>query len=210
MGSVHNELRRSFLGSALTRAVGDTKGVAGLERFGETLTPVIDLWAEPSWAYLRKEWLACGYLSQSAVAGEYSGVALVNPAGSGTILTVEAALVHCLTAQYFYLARLPEASITATYGGGGGRGIARDSRAAPIASVGRAVMWSGTDAARLTVTLSQDVVVTVANVTSYMGLGFPFVLSPGFGLVVEGGAVNITILGGFRWRERLALPGELE
>lgn len=86
--AIHNEIRRGTLSAALTRAVAAMRGGGGLERFGETLTPTIDLWGLPEWAYLRQETL--GVVMRVAIAGaNNSAVALANPLTSRSLVVVE-------------------------------------------------------------------------------------------------------------------------
>lgn len=50
----HNALQQyTELLDAYSRALGERDGWSGIERGGETLTPVIDLWSQPDWDYLR-------------------------------------------------------------------------------------------------------------------------------------------------------------
>lgn len=57
MGLIHNELRKGTLSRALKSILGDDQGEGGIERYGETLTPVIDLWSptQSEWALPRSE-----------------------------------------------------------------------------------------------------------------------------------------------------------
>lgn len=107
MGQLHNELRRGILSRALTLALGDARGAGGIERFGETLTPIIDLWDRPEWAALRDELFWVHGAIASAVVGEFSAAAVTNPAGSPFIITVE----------HFVMAN-PGATVTARWGYG--------------------------------------------------------------------------------------------
>lgn len=89
MGQGHNELRRGQLSVALTRALQDARGSGGLERYGETLTPNIDLWSLPEWAYLRGEVLGAQY--RFVAAGANNGAAAIcNPLTSRSLVVVEA------------------------------------------------------------------------------------------------------------------------
>ena len=84
---IFNELRRSSLGRALKTALGAMDGA--LERFGETLTPTIDLWARPEWALLRDEELFGTLAAQAAGGvGTFAKVGVFNPAGSNLLVVV--------------------------------------------------------------------------------------------------------------------------
>jgi len=90
MGQVHNALRGGSLSAALTRAVGEMRGASGLERYGETLQPTLDLWSQPEWAYLRGELLGAAFRAVAAAgAGTFAAVALCNPLTSRSIVVVE-------------------------------------------------------------------------------------------------------------------------
>lgn len=134
MGQQHNELRRGEVSRALKNALGDTRQ-GGLERYGETLTPAIDLWGRPEWAFLRDEHLWGFSQTVAAVVGEQGGVAVVNPAGSNRIVVVEGATGQSVVANIaLQLALTTEAVITATYALFAGGGLAmpnRDTRSVP-------------------------------------------------------------------------------
>lgn len=209
MGAVHNALTRGPLGGALTRALGDTRGSSGLERYGETLTPVMNLWDLPEWAYLRREYL-CARLDQpAAVAGEYSGCAIVNPAGSNCLAVVEAVAVQYSALALFRLARATEDEVRATYLASVGRGYARDSRVYnPGIVPGVMELLDGSDAG--TIGYYFAVQVNTAGLVVTFATGLPFILAPGQGLVCYTTTANISPLIQFMWRERGAFPGELE
>jgi hypothetical protein len=64
---VHNALHRTTeLLQGFKRAMGIDRDADGVERLGETLTPVFDIWSQPEWARLRGEHL--GVIELSAVA----------------------------------------------------------------------------------------------------------------------------------------------
>lgn len=209
MGSVHNELRSvSQLQKAYQRAFGLDQE-AGVERLGETLTPILDLWSDPSWAYLRGEKLCAASLAFVAVAGEISAIALFNPAGSQMLLTVDAVnyrpIAAALTA---YLARATQAAIEGTLTVTTVGEFARDTRW-PIASpgvecVGR--VYGGSDPAAIgsLIEFAEGAANTVQPFRS-----LPWVLSPGWGIVVQRAAISLDLTAHFYWRERRALPGEL-
>ena len=90
MAQEHNELRQSPYGRALLNALGASEG--SLERFGETLQPIVDLWSRADWAYLYGERL--GAINRAVGAGGVgtnAGVALANPLVNDKLLIVEAA-----------------------------------------------------------------------------------------------------------------------
>lgn len=209
-GQVHNALSRGTLPSALSRAVGDTMGSSGLERYGETLTPIINLWERPEWAYLRQVSLLSWLGSPAAVAGEYSGAALVNPVGSSTIAVVETVSAMASVQAQFQLCRVDAATILATYLLDGGRGSQRDTRWTATYGPGRVNVWSGSDAA-IIIGAQVDVRANTAGaVFTEFQCGVPFVLTPGYALVCSCRTVNTLLTTVFKWYERQAFPGELE
>jgi hypothetical protein len=206
MGDLHNELRRTPLPGALSRALGLTKGVEGLERISETLDVGLDLWALPEWAYLRRERLCSGWQSQAGVAGEYSAISLVNPAGSGMILVAERAVGVVGAAMYVN---------TTIYGaaaaiGAAGTSLAnRDTRWEPATNRPVGQLWLGTTAAAPGGAYSLSGLQGSTTVNSDAVLA-PVVLGPGTALIIWGGTVNTSLRYTVVWRERRAFPGELE
>lgn len=95
MPHIHNAIHRfTQLLDAYRRAVGeDLAEFSGIERAGETLTPVLDLWRNPEWAILRRELHFSSFVNtNTAAAGRFAAVALTNPAASGKIVTVRRVL----------------------------------------------------------------------------------------------------------------------
>ena len=95
MGSLHNELKRGPWGSAISGVVGLSRDASGLERLGETLTPIIDIWspARPDWAIERREQLVFLHGFQAAVAGELSCIVFDASVDANTILIIDRLLV---------------------------------------------------------------------------------------------------------------------
>lgn len=117
MASVHNELQRGTLSAAVTRALGSMRGGGGLERFGETLQPVMDIWSLPEWAYLRTETLGAG-TRVAAVGANNGAIALGNPLTSRSLVVIEAVRVLPVTAGFdtfdVYLATDSTVALTAS------------------------------------------------------------------------------------------------
>lgn len=207
-GGVHNALSRGLLPSALSRALGDAEAESGLERYGETLTPTLNLWQQPEWAYLRSEALWGWENSPAGVAGEMSGAAIVNPTGSGNLIVVENITAYASGAVIAFLLQYTlEATIVATFGLSAAP-VLKDTRWAGKV-LGRAQFYMGSDPAPLA-TRNIELIVAAANVTERFNSGLPFVLGPGYGLIVQGSAVNTGFVVSFGYRERKAFPGELE
>lgn len=208
-GQVHNALTRGSLSSALTRAVGDVEGDNGLERYGETLTPTLNLWAQVEWAYLRREIVAAFSKTQAAVAGELGAIALVNPTGSGKLYVVEAIKAFTDATMQFSVDIALEGVITATLGAVSVPSSVdtrwRDRVTGADQTTG--VVYGGSDPAGI----AGQVERFVAPSNDYgFALSTPFVLQPGWGVAVVGNTVNRLIEVAMRYRERRVFPGELE
>lgn len=209
-GGVHNALSRGAIPSALARAVGDMEGASGLERYGETLTPILDLWQQPEWCHLRRELLMSDDVSQGAVAGEFGMVALVNPAASGVIAIVERVTAWSSLQQFFSLFRDQAATVTGTLALIE-RGQPRDSRDGfGLASNGRIQLYSGSDPGLFGSRLDRMSTPSGGGNFGEFKCGLPAVVTPGWALIVACTTVNIALEANFGWRERTAYPGELE
>lgn len=210
MGNIHNELRRSPLSGALTRALGAQLGTEGLERFGETLQPIMDLWGLPEWNYLRRDFL-CGIHGQAtAVPAEFAAVALVNANVSGKTLIVVERIAFALGAAGSATIRLADQTAVAATLTGISKGITRDTRTtrSTFFPGGHGTMFTGTDVGAIGVTMEQafspgtDVGLAVTSL--------PFVLGPGGALVVQAETANVAIAVSWGYRERSTYPGELD
>jgi len=82
---VHNALHRcTDLLQGFKRSLGMDTDADAVERLGETLTPVMDLWSRPEWALPRREYLGWAY--QLTGAG---GAGIRSLAGIRNISTVD-------------------------------------------------------------------------------------------------------------------------
>lgn len=205
MAGLHNELQRDVgLLAAFQAALGEkSERFTGLERAGETLTPIIDLWSKPEWADLRGERLAVLNRAGPAVAGELGAVAVLCP--SGSIVVVEEATLDpggLAASTVMTLSLVTEAAILATLATPSA-GISRDSR---DTTVTRTTTVAGSHATQIG-SVAESVRVPAGNMP--ISRMVPWVLSPGFGLVMMLGTANTSFLANFKVRERRALPGEL-
>lgn len=211
-GAVHNALTRGPFGAALSRAVGDSVGSSGLERYGETLTPILDLWRQLEWAYLRGELVAAFDKAQPAVAAEFGAVALVNPTGSNRLYVIERISAWVAVQTFFTVAVALEGVISATLG-------------LSTVSISLDTRWrertTGADRTTGLVYIGSDpagIGGQVERMTPNAGGGnfaqaytsVPLVLQPGWGVALVCGTVNVPIEISMRYRERTAFPGELE
>lgn len=206
---VHNAIPGGLHTAALTAALGDTKGEGKVERFGETIEPVINLWGLPEWCYLRKEQLSGQNFNVGPIAAEYSYAGLQNPAGSGYLAVVEAVSALSLTAALMSLTVLTSAEVT-TAGLVAASSVARDTRwvgSATPATSGFLRAITGTHTAQLGALIDQ----LYSSTTDFrpMTVGLPFVLGPGFSLMVFCGTLNVGLIMNMSWRSRLAFKNEL-
>lgn len=206
MPAIHNQLTRGPVSRALKVAVGDTKGLGGVERYGETLTPTIDLWHNPEWAFLRDETLLARRVVQAAVAGEFGAVGMVNPAGSGFLTVVEQVTASAAVAFVFELDVATEAQILASLAVSV-FGLARDRRLP--AATGATQVVAGSDAAAFIGQALERRGSPGVNQEAEFKIALPLVLPPGQGFIVIGQVVNTQIVVSLGWRERRAFPGEL-
>lgn len=211
MGNIHNELRRTPLSGALTRALGSQKGTEGLERFGETMQPVMDLWALPEWNYLRKDFLLCTNAQASAVVGEMGFVALGSPpTGRLNIIVVES-ITFGLGAAGSVVLRLSDYATVSGTGTPMNKGVTRDTRTTRSSFFpgGGGTIFQGTDVGALGFSLEQGLTAG-ATTQGVIQVALPYILAPGAALVVQAEATNQAISANFGWRERAAYPGELD
>lgn len=206
MGQLHNELHRGQYSAALTRALDEMRGSAGLERFGETLTPVIDLWSKPEWAHLRNERL--GAVSRAVTAGgagTTAGVALANPSTSQNIVVVEG--VSAGSGGGDSVALYMAADSTADLGNSQ-QGFARDNRPnAGVRTTETIIRYSNTPVG---VPANHDQLeVLVLNDTSYREfMCLPVILVPGRMLACYMLDTATAVTVNFKFRERRA-PAEI-
>jgi len=200
VSSIHNALLRGPVSRAVKAALGVGEGGdAGVERFGETLTPVFDLWGLPEWAYLRDEDLLGGNIFQAAgAAGLFSQGALQNRALSDRLVVVE----KVFTTETVRLRIADAAAITTVGFLEGGTTLRRDTR-----------KGAGTVIARGGAILAVAAVALPGSIIRAGRVGANFeavsvVLAPGDALVVANitSAADLTV--SFEWRERLRFPGE--
>lgn len=196
MTELHNALNRGPWSAALQNALGVTRGEGGLERYGETLEAVIDLWRLPEWRYLRRERQAMMRTTEGVGAGR-SRLGIQN-ATTTDLVVVEAIQVPALTTVSLTL----------------GTGLTVDSVEflrpmdtrwfTPSAGASVALLThrqgtiGGTSTSLGTITVPQGVL-TPLNV----------VVGPGWHLSLDPGADATAIIVTFFIRERTAQRGEL-
>lgn len=205
MAQTHNALNASLLGKAIRSALGIRDGVSTIERFGETLDPVIDLWGRPEWAILRGERLWAASPSQGAVAGEFSTVGVYNPTDSGLIVVVEGFALASSAANHVLYARLGQnVSFTAT-----GLPQSRDSRLFSQTGL-QVTAFSHHSAAVIGNGLLQWTQSSTNYIMPFVFTRMPVILSPGYFFGLQDGAGNTAFQADFIGYQRVAQRGELD
>lgn len=209
MADIHNALKRSVVADAVKKAIGQHKqGEGGLERWSETLQPVVNPWGMPEWAALRAEQLCAVRTNSAAVAAEFGGVALMNPIGSNAIVVVEGVSVLGGGAMLALLEVVADTVIAATYTVVTNPSCARDRRFKGLSGISRATFRQGSDPANTFGAQLEQLGVSTTTTQGFQ-TSLPVILRPGDDLVVIFQTVNLTGNVNWGWRERQAFPGEL-
>lgn len=211
MGHVHNAIHRyGALLKGIKNIFGDVDAEAGVERYGETVTPIVNPWERPEWALPMDVKLGTSQTRATLVAAEFSMVGLLVPTGSNTIVVVEGVRGRNLSdADALLLVRADVTSVSAITGFSelASASFCRDFRVLRIqgTQLTKAHLFRGTSAAPPG--SNQDVAFhpTTAEATFQSP---PYVLGPGDALYVRTQTVNQSLESAWKWRERLALPGE--
>lgn len=209
MAQLHNAIK---YGTAIlrgySRAIGLDEGEEGAIRLGETITPVLDLWRLPEWAYLRADRLMGGAFDVTSIVTEVPSALLYNPAASQLLGVVTRIMFQNITvATTFLLAFVRAAVIPAGFVVNNSGPL--DTRDAQLIAAAGSVLQVAQDSevAGTTGGINFDTISAVIGQRHEDTQ--PIVLAPGTGLLLTGqaNAVN-TIRGSFRWRERAFFPGE--
>lgn len=209
MAKIHNGLNTSWLGDAVKRALNASKSDGTVERFGETLTPVMNPWGMPEWAALRGEQLCAVRTFQGAIAAEFSAVALMNPFDSKAIIVVEAVTTSTsVVTQNVRIEIVADTVIAGTLGTLTNPTCARDRRFKGISTLSRATFRQGTDPTNTFGAQLEEVSVVAGAVPQFI-VSMPLILKPGDDAVVIGQTVNSALSVNWGWRERQAFIGEL-
>lgn len=185
MGQIFNELTKSALGAALLNALGLKEGK--LERFGETLTPIIDLWGQPEWQLLRGEIPYARVVFPPAVAARFSSAEFVN-ATDDTLAVMGIILCGGSADMVVDSGGAIAANPVTT------RGVCMDTRTKQLGAVSRCTITSGDVGAG--VTLPQW------RATAAQQLPFRFVIAPGKKLFIVSTVANTAVTYEFIWTER--------
>lgn len=204
MADLHNGLKEyTSLLRGVARAVGEQAGAQdfqGIERLGETLTPVLDIWGQPEWSLLRGQIQFARRMNSPAVAARFSGLELVNPTGSNKLVVVEAIFTGATAQDVDFQTDTGGAlGATATF-----RGVATDTRYPQLGESSMCTLVSGDFAAGASLTQYRTNATTPAQ-PLFTG---KFVLAPGTKLWLLGTTVNTALSASLRWSERTLLTNE--
>lgn len=216
MGALHNELRRGAFSKAVKAAVGDSKGPGGLERYSETLQPVLNLWDRADFSFLRDELLFAQLLAQGGVVAEFSSIAISNASAKSLVIVTDVffGATAANDCNLYLLLRTSLATLTEQANGP----IARDTRAASKLIPASPVQFLsprlhlGSDPALFSAAGNTIIERNIPTAGLVLGKMFspPYVLAPGMALLVENAVVNQSLRALFIGYVRAALPGELE
>jgi len=206
VGGLHNALTRGDLTKALKAILGDMKGDGGLERYGETLQPVVNPWELPENRLPRGEaTLSRAVAVAAGAAGTFAGAALINRVTHrNRLFVVEKVSVFCPATSQFRVGTTTEATADANFGNQL-PGHFLDTRF----TVGTAAIRIGFGVPAGIVTSLHMIGVALANTLVYIDELEGCVLHPGFAVFVQtqDDAADFNV--NFKWRERVAYPGEL-
>lgn len=218
MADIHNGIKYATGElNALGIAGGLARDQSGVERLGETLTPIMDIWSQPEWAWLRGDllWVSRPMIS-AAGAGALSAFATCLPASARLICVVEGAWARSATAgDVMTLGVDLRTTITAVpMATTGTRPRARDNRLVATPSFPNEAQaevpldnFTGSSAGNVGIALEQRTVPGVNVAVEFRSV--PYVLRPNTGIWIQGSTNNLLVVGGFWGRLRVPLPGEL-
>lgn len=90
MAGIHNELHRyGDVQRAIKNVVGSSDAEGGVERFGETLQPVLDLFSRKEWDWPRGARRFARVLTSPAVVARFSAFQLINIPTSKVLVEIE-------------------------------------------------------------------------------------------------------------------------
>lgn len=214
MAGTHNALTRGPLGRALKEALGDSKSEGALERFGETMQPVMDLWGRPEWAILRNESLWACSIVRAGDAANQSVVGVGLPANSKNLVVVEGVSGrNSVAAGNLVLSMIDRATFAAL----GGFVVInppffRDQRADAVIGAQRAPLEAYTalnGAGTINGTI-ENLLFPAGEVRDRAFSTLPLIIKPGGVVFVQGTAVNQQIVVSFWGRVRSAFSTELK
>lgn len=205
MSSLHNQIHYGTNFLVALRKIAGLGDEDGVSRLGETLTPIIDMWALPESQLLRGDMPSAGSFDVTAVAGEFAQALLYNPQNSGVLVVVERINVWKPAAVIDVFMRL--------YRGASPAGFVTNNSAPIDTRSPQATAAAGT----IALVMQDSVVGAIGDVNfdrlrgpadTIVSVPRPIILAPGTGVALNEVAQAGRILGSFYWRERRMLPRE--
>lgn len=204
--TIHNELgQMPELLRAYVVSAGLKENEEGVARLGETLTPVMDIWSRPEWALLRGEtpWAARTFVAAGG-AGNNAGAAICNPANSGIVIVVEAAVANAgAAAQQLSINLYTDAAVLAVLG----TNFAASTRDRRRQSFAQTICRSGTPAGVLAGGTSLEVRTHAASEQVQL-ISLPVMLYANMALAVFNNTANAALDASWRGYERKCVLNE--
>lgn len=212
MAQTHNALSRGPFGRALKDALGDSKAEGALERYGETMQPIINLWGLPEWAFLRGETLWACSIVRAADAANVSIVGVMLPVASKFILMVDRISGrNSVAAGNLILSMLDRPTIAALAGFAlGNPPFFRDQRAHSVVGAQFAPLETFSAASGAVAVNGTMENISYPTSDNREFVAPPLIVRPGGGVLVQSAAINQQIVVSFVGRIRNALPTELK
>lgn len=194
---MRNEIQVGRYNGVLHKLLGMPEG-APSPTLATDVFPMLALEVDrPEWKFLGGERLCGGRMTDGNVAAQYSHVGLRNPAGSGMLVVVQKILIGFAAngAMYVALRAISTAdNIYATY--------TRDSRWPGLLGSAKIIDHTTAVAQGTPYAYIRGLANTTAQLTD------PYVLHPGYDLLVRNAAVNVQVDCSFMWTERGFEPNE--
>ena len=206
-GPQYNSLLAARYAGAINRQFGEDVRV-------DTITPELTMIVvlendRPENAFLRDEFLYAQGVNQAAVAGLVDGVQLRNPLGSNLIATVTAIGWTTSAVSEIVVTMSPsQATDLLVALNGKARDTRNDTNIPSILATSRCVVSKDTTVGSFPNLLEQQTAPATSPQSALCAV--PLILAPGGAVRIVTTAVNIGIDVSFAWRERVALPGELQ
>jgi hypothetical protein len=192
-----NEIQVGRINGLLHKLL-DMKEGAPAPTLATDIFPTIALEVDrPEWKFLGGERLCQAQWNDAAAAGNYSSIGLRVPAGAGVLVVIKAIYVIYGATADFYMGLRPNTTVD---GARGGR--CRDSRLAVATSAAQIV-----DRTQATA-LAYQTFHGVALANTLVKLDTPWVLTPGYELMIWPSAQNTAQTACFDFTERNLEPSE--
>lgn len=198
--ALYNEIQVGRYNGILHKLLGMKEGAPSPQLSGDVVPALILESERAEWAYLAGTKLMVGHASLAASVGNVGNVQCWVPSGSNVVVTIDRIYFGCVTSKEFYISWSTVALTTQSVA------ASRDSRNGIGVIIGAAHVRYQFAAAPLG---------TGSIMKFNAGSGFvammdvPFVITPGFGIIVSNTVQNSEMSVNFAYRERTLEPSEL-